>query len=67
MLFTKQLRKSYAIPDGGLRLKGVEIERSESVKYLGLTINHKLSWGTHIEEKVKAAKRHIFRLKGYVP
>ena len=66
MLCTRQLRKSYKIPLGGLRLKGVEIDRSESIKYLGLTVNQKLNWGAHIDEKVRAAKRHIFRLKGFI-
>ena len=66
LLCTRQLRKSYTIPGAGLKLKGVVIERSETIKYLGLSINHKLNWGPHIEEKVKAAKRHIFRLKGFI-
>ena len=66
MLCTRQLRKSYVIPTEGLTLKGVKIDRSETVKYLGLTIEHRLNWSTHINEKVKAAKKHIFRLKGFI-
>ena len=42
MLCTRQLSKSYSVPSEGLKLKGVEIERSEMVKYLGLTIEHRL-------------------------
>ena len=66
MLCTKQLSKSNKIPPNGLRLKDTQIERSESVTYLGLTIEHRLRWGEHIDKKVKAAKRHIFRLKGFI-
>ena len=66
LLCTRQKSKSYKIPDSGINLKGVKIDRSECVKYLGLTIEHRLQWGPHITNKVKAAKKHIFRLKGFI-
>ena len=61
LLCTRQLSKSYKIPDGGIKLKGVEVERSESVKYLGLTIEHRLRWGLHIDAKVKANSSIIYK------
>ena len=66
MLCIRQKSKSYHIPTDGIKFKGVELERSASVKYLGLTIEHRLNWGEHINEKVKAVKRNIFRLKGFI-
>ena len=44
MICTSKLRKSYTIPQCGITLKGKQVDRVTSVKYLGLTIDHKLSW-----------------------
>ena len=66
MLSTRQRSRSYKIPIGGLKHKRKQIDKVDVVKFLGLNIEHRLNWGPHINAKVKAAKRHIFRLKGFI-
>lgn len=52
-------RKRYELPEP-LMMNNVEIEYSETAKYLGLTLHHKLSWTPHIKQKVANAKRLLF-------
>ena len=37
-----------------------------SVKYLGLTIEHTLSWSEHINNKCNQARKVLFRLKNFI-
>ena len=43
-----------------IKIDGNNIPYSHRVKYLGLTLDSKLSWGLHIKEKAIACKRFLF-------
>ena len=68
MLFSRAKTSSYKsqIPKSGIKIGNTNIEKVTSVKYLGLTIEHKLNWSEHISNKTKAAKKLLFRLKGFI-
>ena len=68
MLFTRKKAKTYKkqIPKEGIRIGSEEIERVTSVKYLGLTIEHTLSWSEHINNKCDQARKTIFRLRNFI-
>ena len=46
----------------GTRIRGTELIKSESEKYLGVYIHHTLSPGTHIAEAVKEANKKLGQL-----
>ena len=46
-------------PPFKLKIGGKEIDFQESVKYLGITLDKKLYWTTHIEERISKAKRFL--------
>eukprot|EP00061_Rhincodon_typus_P004836 g23531.t1 len=41
----------------------VEVERVESVKFLGVTITDNLSWTSHVDVMVKKAQQRFFFLR----
>ena len=43
-----------------ITIDGLEVPYSHRVKYLGLTLDSKLAWNTHIKEKALACKRFLF-------
>lgn len=45
-----------------LRMGGVEIPFSSTAKYLGLTLDHKLTWNDHISDKIKKCKGLLMNL-----
>ena len=62
------MAKSYAnqIPKEGLSIDGKRIDRVTETKYLGLTIDHKLKWDAHINQRIASCRKLLFCLKGFV-
>ena len=46
-----------------LVMNGVPIKPSRTVKYLGVTLDSKLSWRPHVDSKIKASKFKLLRLR----
>jgi hypothetical protein len=65
MLFTKKRASLYQMPSK-LQLYGKEIPFSKTAKYLGVTLDDKLSWKPHIENKTKKAKRTLMAIRSTV-
>ena len=55
VLFTRRRRK----PTKSLTIDGKPIPFQQEVKYLGVTLDSKLHWTPHINDKMKKAKRFI--------
>lgn len=45
-------------------IKGVTLQLSSEVKYLGVTLDNKLSWKTHVEQKVSRTLKVFWQCKG---
>ena len=46
-----------------LTINGVDINPSESMTYLGIVLDNKLSWTPHIQKKVSKAKKLLHMIK----
>ena len=46
-----------------LTIIGVEINPAESMTYLGVVFDHKLSWTPHIQSKVSKTKKFLAMIK----
>ena len=55
VIFTRR----HKCPPFRLRIDGGEIEYKTEVKYLGITLDSKLHWKEHIEDKLTSAKKYI--------
>ena len=55
VIFTRRRKK----PPFQLKIDGKPIEFSNSVRYLGVTLDSKLHWTPHIEDKITKAKRFL--------
>ena len=49
-----------------LQLENTEMEWQTQVKYLGIVLDHQLKWGIHLQERLKKAKRLLFKYKQIV-
>ena len=49
-----------------VKVNKVPIEYSTSTKYLGITLDNKLNFNKHIDEKIKKCKNHLFALKSLI-
>ena len=66
ILCTNKQRKSYTIPTTGISLKGKQIDPVTSVKYLGLHIDHRLTWHDQLNAKLDAARKNLFSLQNFI-
>ena len=55
VVFTRRNKK----PPFALKIDGREIEYKLEVKYLGVTLDSKLHWNKHIEEKLSKTKKYL--------
>ena len=56
-------KRTYDPPDHlHLTISGREIEWSETVKYLGITLDSKLKWFDHIDRKIESSRKLLFLL-----
>ena len=46
-----------------LEMNGTQIKFDDTVKYLGVTLDQRLTYGSHIKAKIKNAKGHMLRLR----
>ena len=58
MLFTRKRKE----PEHFVRFEGKVLPYSHSVKYLGVQLDAKMHWKTHIDNKIKIAKRSLMKL-----
>jgi hypothetical protein len=65
MFFTNKRSSSYQMPKG-LEIYGQEIPFSKTAKYLGVTLDDKLSWKPHIENKIKKAKCTMMAIRSVI-
>jgi len=63
IVFTRNRKMNGLRP---LKLKGVEINYSQSVKYLGVHLDPKLTWMCHIERKCNQAMKMFWLIRGAV-
>ena len=55
VVFTRRRK----IPPFNLKIDGKDIEYKKEVKYLGITLDSKLHWTKHIEDKIAKTKRFL--------
>ena len=60
VLFTRKYKP--VIPQE-LNMGGVSIPFSDSVRYLGVTLDRKLFWKSHLDAKIKVAKFKLMRIR----
>ena len=46
-----------------LKVSGQPVEFSTTAKYLGVTLDHNLTWSTHLNNQKTKGKRYLFMLK----
>ena len=65
VIFTKKRLKTADMPNK-LLMQGIPTEFGPEVKYLGVTVDSKLSWNKHIQNITTRAKKYLFTQRGAV-
>ena len=63
ILFTRRRDGETVLEDRSLQMNGQEIEFKNHTKYLGITLDKKLTWNEHIKQKSKQAKKLLMVLR----
>ena len=58
VVFTRTRKK----PPLALRIDGEDIEFRSEVKYLGVTLDSKLHWTPHIDDKISKTKKYLGKI-----
>ncbi len=61
VVFTRKILNTLGLPR--LRMANRDLIYSDTVKYLGILLDSKLTFGPHIREKVKKATRLLYCFK----
>ena len=62
VIFTKKRLKPEHMPQK-LKVSNQPVEFSTTAKYLGVTLDQKLTWNTHLHNQINKGKRYLFTLK----
>ena len=62
VIFTKKRLRPEQMPPK-LKVSGQTVEFSTTAKYLGVTLDHNLTWSTHLNNQITIGKRYLFMLK----
>ena len=62
VIFTKSRLEMSKLPNK-LQVSGTDVEFSDSAKYLGVTLDCKLTWSTHFNNQLNKCKQYLFTLK----
>jgi hypothetical protein len=61
MIFTNKHKQPQNVPN--IKLYGQEVPFVDSVRYLGVVLDKKLSWKNHIDKKIRSAKFSLVRAR----
>ena len=62
VIFSKSRLKANQLPNK-LQVGGISVDYSETAKYLGVTLDNKLNWGTHFNNQINKCKQYLFTSK----
>ena len=62
VVFTRRRK----VPPFHLKIDGKEIKFESQVKYLGVTLDSKLHWTPHVNEKILKSKRYLSNISNMV-
>jgi hypothetical protein len=64
VLFTRKTK--FTLPQSPLKIGNKIIPLSQEVKYLGVILDARLTWKSHIEYKIRQCTKYLFMIRGSV-